>query len=99
MNITLIGFLQFLAFGGGSVAVVSFLVERWNWFQTKYNSAQKQFLSFLGSAAIGVGAYLILTYATDAFMTIATPIFMIISSIFGVYYLGQLFHQQDKLDK
>lgn len=89
-------FLKFLIFGGGSVAVVSFLGERWAFFQTLIPE-KKQFYSFLASALIGIGAYSVLTYAPISFIDGATPFFMIVSSIFGVYYLGQKFHLADKI--
>lgn len=89
-------FLKYLIFGGGSVATVSFLGERWAWFQL-FEKEAKRFYSFVASALIGIGAYAFLTYAPAGTIEMLTPYFMIVSSVFGTHYLGQAFHAKDKL--
>jgi len=89
-------FLNFLIYSGGSVAVMSFIAERWAWFQSLV-SEKKQLYSFIGSASIAIVSYAFLTYAPAGFIEAMTPYFTILASVFGVYYLGQAFHAEDKL--
>ena len=88
--------LQYLVYGGGSVALVSFVAERLSWYQAQTAPA-KQWLAFGTSSLIALGAYAVITYVPTTVLTALNPWFLIESGIFSVYFLGQAFHSQDKL--
>ena len=90
-------FLMWVIAGGGSVMMSSWLLERWAWYQSK-ESKVKENIFFAFASVIGVGAYLLVTYAPE-FVVAAQPFFMIEAGIFGSIYLGKNFHLTTKEDK
>jgi len=93
-QMTLTQFLQWLVFGGGSSVATSWLLERWAWFQAQSSNA-KQFISFVATAGLSVGAYALILFA-PGFIALASPYFAILAVIFAGVFLGKTFHKVDK---
>lgn len=88
-------FMQYLISGGGSILAASFLLERFSGYKNLESSELKDWIFFGVSSVIGVGAYLLVTFAPE-FMVIAEPYFVILAGIFGFVFLGKRFHAEDK---
>ena len=91
-------FLQYLISGGGSILAASFILERFPKYKELSSAELKDWIFFGVASFIGVGAYLLVTFAPD-FMTTAQPYFIILSGVFGFVFLGKKFHAEDKLPK
>jgi hypothetical protein len=81
--------------GGGAVIVVSWLFERWAWFQALV-SAKKEALFTLAVFLFAAGAYAVTTYVSPAFLEQISPWFKIFISAIGAGVLGKGFHWLDK---
>lgn len=88
-------FLVWLFAGGGSIAVISWIMERVKWFQTLTSEA-REWLMFALSTVVGVGAYVVVNYVPAETLELVSPYFAIVASIFGVVFLGKAFHKVDK---
>jgi hypothetical protein len=88
-------FLQWLASGLGANVVVSFLVERWPWFQN-LASDTKKFLSIVGTAVIALAAYGIMIYVPATFWASINPYWQIIVAVVGMFVGTQVFHKFDR---
>ena len=91
---TLQQFLTYLT-AGGSIVAVSWVAERWAWFQAQSKDL-KQFIIFGSSALLSVAAYALTTYADPAFLEKLSPFFVILSTTFGSIFLGQVFFKSMK---
>jgi len=89
-------FLRWLLTSAGSIAAVSWILERSKWFQSLI-SETKDYVIFGASALIGISAQLALTYLPADFITTVTPYFAIVASVFGTVFLGKAFHKVDKV--
>lgn len=88
-------FLTWLYAGGGSIAVISWIMERVKWFQS-LTSEMRELVMFILSVVVGIGAFAIVQYAPKEFLDAIGPYFSIIASIFGVIFMGKFFHKVDK---
>lgn len=88
-------FLQWLLASGGSVSVVSWICERWDYFQ-KQTADVKEYIFTGLAAAISVGAYVVITYVPAAILALIAPYFLIVSGIFITVIVGKMFHKIDK---
>lgn len=88
------GFLIWLTGGGGAI-LISFLAERWDWFQAQ-TSKVKQFLMIVIPSLLGLGALAITTFVSPEVITQISPYFMVIVTVI-TYVLGtKAFHIFDK---
>lgn len=83
---------QFLVWltAGGSIVAVSWLCEKWAWFQAQEKDI-KQYVIFGSSAVLSIAAQLFMTYVDPAVLEMLTPYFAMLSTIFGSVFLGQAF--------
>lgn len=88
-------FMQYLISGGGSVLAASFLLERFPKYKNLESPELKDWIFFVVSSVIGVGAYALVTFAPE-FMSVAEPYFVILAGTFGFVFLGKKFHAEDK---
>jgi len=88
------GFLIWLTGGGGAI-LVSFLFERWDWFQAQ-TAKVKQFLMIVIPSLLGVGALAITTFVPPEIIAQISPYFMVLVTVI-TYVLGtKAFHIFDK---
>ena len=88
-------FLIWLVSGGGAIIVVSWLVERWPWFQT-LGANIKEFALFASAAVMSCGAYAVITFVPQTTLDQVAPWFLIVSGILSSVFLGKVFHSADK---
>jgi hypothetical protein len=88
-------FLSWLLASGGSVMVVSWIVERIPKFQ-ELASDVKEYLFFGLAALISCGAYAVTTYVSATVLAALAPWFMIVSGVFITVIVGKMFHKMDK---
>jgi hypothetical protein len=84
--------------GGGAIIAVSWLFERWAWFQS-LAAGSKQFLTYGASVVLAVGAWAVVTYVSPAVLAQLAPVFSILITTFVSIFLGQGFHAVDKVTK
>lgn len=94
-NMTFTEFLAWLVNSGGAITVVSFLFERWNWYQAQSPST-KQSLFFGACVLVSVLGFLGLTYIPKEIIDQIAPYFGILYSTFLAIFVGTKFHQEDK---
>ena len=81
--------------GGGGALLVSFLAERWDWFQAQTPKV-KQFLMIVIPSLLGIGALAVTTFVSQELIAQASPYFMVIVTVI-TYILGtKAFHIVDK---
>jgi hypothetical protein len=90
--------LQWLLGSGGVVIAVSWICERWAWFQAKASNV-KEWLFFGFTAIVWAGAYAVVTYVPQTILAVIQPWFLGISGLFVVVIVGKLFHQADKVGR
>lgn len=93
-QITFNEFINWLIFGGGSVMASSFILERLPKFQ-ELTSGGRELVSYISASALGIGAYVLITYAPD-FVSAAQPYFIILAGTFVSIFLNNVFHNTDK---
>lgn len=81
---------------GGSVIAVSWICERWAWFQAQ-PSERKKWLQYGLSTLIGIVALLVQTYVPASVITALTPYFAVIVGVFSMVFLNQAAHTLDPL--
>lgn len=86
--------LTYLA-SGGAVVVISWLFERWAWFQT-LTSGKKEVLFTLAIFLMSAGAYATTTYVAPTVLAQIAPWFMLFVGAVGAGVLGKGFHFLDK---
>lgn len=91
---TLNEFLVWLS-SGGSIVFVSWIAERWAWFQAQTKEA-KQWLIYGSSVGLSFIAYTVSTYASPELLSQLAPFFTIMSVSFVSIFLGQAFHYFNK---
>lgn len=94
---TLQEFLVWLS-GVGAVALVSWLFERFKWFQNA-DPQKKQMIFFGVCAAVAVSAQCVNLYVPVEVLNQIAPYFATIASIFIYLFLGEQFHAATKLPK
>jgi hypothetical protein len=77
--------------GGGAIIAISWLFERWAWFQAQ-TANLKQMLVFGSSAALSIGAWAVVTYVPADVLSQIAPVFAILAATFVSVFLGQMFH-------
>jgi hypothetical protein len=80
---------------GGSLIAVSWLFERFAWFQN-VSSAARENIMFVVCAALSCGAYAVQTYVPVATLDLLAPWFGIIAAVFGMIFISKGFHALDK---
>jgi hypothetical protein len=89
-------FLQWLIGSGGSVIALSWLFERWSWFQSKASNFKEWF--FFGVvSAVWCAAYAVVNYVPAGVIEAIQPWFLGVSGLFVVVVVGRLFHKADKM--
>ena len=86
---------SWLVSGGGSIAAVSWILERSKWFQV-LDSDAKEWLFFALVSAVSIVAYLIQAYVPMSILEEIQPIANILISVFSGLFLGKSFHLVDK---
>ncbi len=80
---------------GGSIVAVSWLCERWAWFQ-KQTPDVKEYFVYGMSVALSISAYCVNTFVDPAILEKLAPIFAIASATFISIFIGKLFHKVDR---
>jgi hypothetical protein len=81
--------------GAGSIVAVSFLAERWPWFQTLAAEQKKMFM-FGACIVLSLGAFAVRTFVPPEILAQLAPWFGVISSVFAAVFLSETFHAVDK---
>jgi uncharacterized membrane protein len=84
--------------GGGCIMAASFVLERITWYTSKSSQA-KMWIFFGVASAIGVAAWAVATFVSAAVLAALAPVFLIVAGVFAYVFLGNTFHQSDKLTK
>lgn len=84
-------FLAWIAMGGGASAIVSWLCERWTWYQVQ-PADRKSLYMLLATAALAILAKVLVDYLPAEVIQVATPYIAILVSIVSVWATGQGFH-------
>ena len=90
--------LAWLVNSGGSIVVVSWLAERFPWYQAQ-EAGKKETYFFLACLGVSMISYLALTYLPPSFITAISPYFTILYGTFGALFLGNTFHKTDKKEE
>ena len=90
---TLTDFLVWLA-GGGSILAVSWLFERWPWYQSQI-AEKKQWLFFAACLVISLSTFAVQTYVPMESLQALAPWFQIVAGLFIALFLGNQFHAKD----
>lgn len=93
MSIT--DFLSWLFSGIGASLVVSYIVERWGWFQLQSFDV-KRLLTTISASALAIIAFVVFTYVPSGFWVTISPYWQIIVAIVATNYGTQMFHKYDK---
>lgn len=80
---------------GGAVIIVSWLCERWNWFQLK-TASQKQWIFFGFTLILSLSAYAILNFVPANILNVIAPYWGILSGLFVTVFVGEMFHKVTK---
>lgn len=91
-------FLQWLASGLGANVVVSYLAERWAWFQSLTSEGRK-WISAVFTALVAIAAYAVLTYVPADFWVLISPYWQIVVAVAGMYVGTQVFHGLDRFTR
>ena len=83
-------------FGGlGASLVVSYIFERWNWFQ-RQSFDLKKLLTTISASVLAILAFIVFTYVPPEFWVSISPYWQIIVAIVTTNYGTQVFHKYDK---
>jgi hypothetical protein len=91
-------FLIWLLNSGGSIIIVSWLLEQWGWYQLQ-TPALKRNLFFGFSVLVATSAYGILTFVPADTLQMIAPFFQIFYVTFSTIFLGTKFHKETKVNK
>lgn len=89
-------YLNWIAYSGGALLLVSWLLDRWKKFQAIQNKNLKWAINFGLSIALAAIVQLLLTYVPQAIWDWLDPWFKIVIGFFGFYTLQQLIHKVTK---
>ena len=81
--------------GLGSTVIVSYLVERWTWFQNLRSDVKKLY-STLAATVLSLVAFAVYTYVPAEVWVVLTPWWQIVVGVFAVNYGMEIFHYFDK---
>lgn len=87
--------LSWIFSSGGNAVIVSWLFERFPWFQTLEAKA-KEYVFFGAVFAMSLVAYLILNFVPKEILDAAAPYFGLLYTAFTGVFLGTAFHKVDK---
>jgi len=88
-------FLVWLSGGLGASLVVSYLAERWAWFQYQLPS-NKILLKTVAASVLAVVAYLVYTHVPVDFWSLIDPYWQIVLAVIATNYGVEVFHFFDK---
>jgi len=90
-------FSEFLPWliAGGSIVAVSWLFERFAWFQNVSSTARENIM-FVSCAALSCAAYAVQTFVPVVTLDLLAPWFGIIAGIFALIFVSKGFHAIDK---
>ena len=88
-------FLVWLMSSGGAIIAFSWIAE---WFEGWHllDSSQRELFSFLGSAAVALVAWAVLTFVPAAVLAAIAQPFAMVSGIFVLIYVKDIFHNVTK---
>lgn len=89
------GFLNWIVYSGGALLCISWLLEKWKWFQGLTDKAKKV-LNFTLSGLLAAGFYAILIYVPPDTLVAIDPFFKIILGFIVAYGAQQAYHQLTK---
>ena len=79
---------------GGCVVAVSWICERWKWFQAQPPD-NKKYIQYGLSVVLGVAALLVQVYVPKPILELMQPYFAVFSAVFGMLFLNQASHTLD----
>jgi hypothetical protein len=91
---TLADFLVWLV-AGGSIVAISWLFERFGWFQSVSSNARENIM-FVFCALLSCGAYAVQTFVPADVLLALAPWFGIIAGTFAMVFVSKSFHKVDK---
>jgi drug/metabolite transporter (DMT)-like permease len=87
-------FLSYLM-GGGCLLAASWILERFPKY-TALAASVKEWIFFGVAAVLGAGSYAVSVYVPSSVIVAVSPYFVILASVFGYVFLGNVFHSTDK---
>lgn len=88
-------FISWIANSGGGVMIVSWLLERMPWYQSK-DAQTKEIIFFGATILVTILAYTVLTYVPAPILAAIAPYFAMVYTVFTSAFLGKAFHLVDK---
>jgi hypothetical protein len=88
-------FLSWLSNSGGSIIVVSWILEQFDWWQVQTAKAKK-FMFFGFCLLVSVLAYVGLNYIPADILKFMEPYFLMAYAVFGTVFIGESFHKINK---
>jgi hypothetical protein len=92
---SIVEFLMWLSGGVGATLVMSYIAERWEWFQS-LSTEQKKLGKTFGATVIAIGAFLTFTYVPPEVWEMLTPYWQILLAVITANYGVEVFHFFDK---
>lgn len=93
--LTIPEFLMWIAGGLGSTLIVSYIAERWVWFQSLRSEVKKVYSTAFASV-LSLLAFAVYTYVPAEFWVMLSPWWQIVLGVITVNYGMELFHYFDK---
>lgn len=88
-------FLLWLASGLGSSAIMSYIMERLEWFQNLV-SDKKRLYATVGASVISILSFLTLKYVPAEVWDLLSPYWQLVLGVIAVNYGVEVFHFFDK---
>lgn len=82
---------------GGSIIAVSWMFEKFGWFQS-LSSMAKRWIMFGMCVLIAGGAFAIQTFVPVEILALIAPWFKIVAGIFGALFISESFHKVNKAE-
>jgi len=90
----MVDILKWILYAGGAVMIVSWVAERWPWFQALASDVKK-ILSITVSCALALGGYALLLYVPPEFWVQIDPWIKLVLGVASSYGIGQVVHYYD----
>lgn len=87
-------FLTWLATSAGATVALAFIAERVPAFQT-LTPQGRSLVHLIGSIAIALAAYAVLTFVPAEVLAQIAPVFQIVYGVAGAWIAGQIGHKAD----
>lgn len=94
MNLSLTDFILWLTTSAGTSAVLSFLFERWAYFQAQ-SAKLKPWIMYGASLAVALAAYAVIVFVPADVIATLQPWFLIAAGVTVPFVATQIAHKND----